>query len=160
MTDMETKYRGYRLIYYKRNDLWGPADHDLPIVTGTIAEVRKSIDRWEIDKQIAGGVKVWVIDHPDPAHWSKRNAVFRTGGTLADRTHMVRTRGFAGNPDSLYDLPRGDVAMDTPEVAEAIERAKAAYADLIAANDRWRKAKRAIPVMTAEEWSQLPVRDR
>ncbi len=118
MTDMETEYRGYRLIYYERNDVWGPADHDLPIVTGTIAEVRKSIDQWEIDKQIAGGVKVWVIERPDPAYWSKRDAVFRTGGTLVDRTHMVRTRNFAGDPDSLYDHPRWIEALSAAPAPE------------------------------------------
>jgi hypothetical protein len=160
---MTTTYRGHELIYYPDRygtgaGHWAPADHGLPVNGGTIEEVRRAIDQWEIAKQVEGGVKVWTLDHSDPKFWHRVDAVFRSGGTNVDRTHAVLTRNFPGDPDSLYARPRGDVAMDTPEVAEAMDRAKAAYAELVAANDRWKKAKRAIPVMTGEEWAKLPER--
>lgn len=162
--EMTTTYRGYELIYYPKHDLWGPCRHDLPIVMGTMQEVREAIDRWEIDKQMEAGFRVWNLSYDNPKYWEKRDAVFRLkkerGVFTSNPSHHVRTRNFVGNPDSFYDLPRRDVAMDTPEVAAAIVEAKVAYAEAVEAGNRWKEARDRIPRMTVEEWEALPEREK
>lgn len=162
MNDDRMTYRGHELIYNARDDVWMAATGDLDSAVGTLPEVRKAIDQWEIARQIEGGFEVWSIANERPKHWSKRQAVFRKGYRREnprfhlDPTHTVMTRNFQGDPDSLYGICRGNIAMDTPEVREAIEKARDAYDAALEAQERYREAKAQIPTMTEEEWLKLP----
>ena len=156
---LTTTYRGHELIYYDNNDVWGPCAHDSLIATGTLPEVKASIDKWEVAKQTQEGFKVWHINHQNPKYWSKRDAVFRQVGSGYGATRMVVTRNSPSNPDSFYPMPIGDSAPDTPEVAEAIERARAAHSEAVEAGKRWNDAKRAIPILTECQWAKLTEMD-
>lgn len=153
-----TEYRGVKLILMRdtfgnKKDQWEPWEVDSPIRGGTMQECMDQIDKWEIEKQKQAGMRVWSVEHDNPKYWRMSDAVYRSGsGTVQFRN--------GSDPDRLYGRPRGDCAMPTPEVEAAIEAARQAYEELIAANDRWKLARRAIPRMTAAEWEQLPEREK
>ena len=157
---MTTTYRGHNLVYYTRDDVW-MAPLGIPVKMGSLPEVRAAIDQWEIDKQKAAGFRVWNLQLDDPRLWSVRDAVFRSGPGSGHQTgpNMILTRNFAGDPDSFYSIPRGDAAIDTPEVSEAIEAARKAYLEAIEAGRRWKEARRKIPRVSAEDWAKLPERE-
>ncbi len=48
--------------------------------------------------------------------------------------------------------------MDTPEVAEAIETARALHAEAVEALRRFKDAVKAIPRMTKDDWRKLPAK--
>ena len=158
---LTTEYRGYTLHYHQEGDKWSGGPDGMPGGYGTLAELTQAIDVWEVECQKLNGVKVWDIDHDNPKYWQKRDAVFRSGGDhpgyYSAPTHVVEMRnGNVGRPESLYGRARGFIALDNDEAQAAIDKAKAAYQKLIKANEAWRKAKNAIPTMTAEQWAQLP----
>lgn len=159
-----TEYRGVKLILMRdtfgdKGDQWAPWEVDSPIRGGSMQECMDQIDKWEIEKQKQAGMRLWVVEHDNPKYWSMRDAVYRaTDGNTYSPTKIVQFRN-GSDPDRLYGRPCGDCAMPTPEVETAIEAARLAYDELIAANDRWKLARRAIPRMTAAEWAELPERD-
>lgn len=157
---LTTEYRGHSLVYFG-GDEWGMRDVTGPGFFGTIDAVKKMIDQWEVDRQKASGITIWHLDHSDPKYWDKRCGVYFTPGSLegrySSRPHRLETRNGA-DPDSFYAVNLGDAAPDTPEVAAAIEVARTAYEEAVAAHKRFKEAKRAIPRLKPEDVASLPPR--
>jgi len=168
---IETTVKGLRLVlladtFGTRNgdpDLWAPTDHewDGPTEPRPITDWPRVIDEWRVAKQVEGGTNVWVIDHDDPNFWQISDAVFRSGGQRMQRGYPPKTQKRVefrngSDPDQLYSRPLHDLAPDTPEVAEAIERAKAARLEAVAAGKRWTAARKAIQRLSVAEWHDLP----
>jgi hypothetical protein len=159
---LETEYRGHWLVYFGENH-WGLRGSGSPIPIGPLDDVKKAIDRWECEKQSLSGISVWDLKHSDPEYWDKRCAVYFTPADdtpYRSRPAVVETQNGHGNPDSLYGMSLGDSAPDTPEVAAAIEAAKVAYEEAVAAGKRFKEARRAIPRLTAEHVASLPLSPR
>lgn len=157
-----TEYRGVTLIlmsntYGDKADCWMATD-STPIKGGTMEECIKQIDAWEVERQREAGMRVWSLTHDNPKYWGQRDAVFRaTSGYNGTGTHRVMTRN-GSDPDGLYGIDRGDTAPVTPEVEAAIEAAREAFDAAVEAGKAWKAAKKAIPRLSAEEWSKLPMR--
>lgn len=130
---------------------------DGPSAPATIAEWKKRIGEWRLAKQIEAGFDVWNLTDDRPKYWGKRQAVFRNGhdgGWIQNK--RVLTRNSASDPDSLYGVDYTNCAMDTPEVAAAIDHARKMHAEAVEAGKRYKDAVRAIPRMTLDEWRKLP----
>lgn len=152
--DPTTEYRGVTLHFVKdsigdrRQDLWEAwGDQD---IRGSLSECMAQIDRIELEKRVSGGMKLWSLEHDNPKYWGQYDALFRDGGSILFRNGT--------DPDRTYSRPRSDCALVTPEVQSAIEVARAAYAALVAANDEWKRLRRAIPRLSAEDALALPER--
>jgi hypothetical protein len=150
------------LVAPDEGGLWAPCgEWDGPRTPRPISEWPGIIAKWKVDMQKSSGFRVWVISHSVPKYWEQRDAVFRQGlprGHARYRMdpHDVHLRnGNDRDPDSLFSVARGYIAMDTLEVAAAIGAAKAAHAEWVEAGKRFNAAKAAIPTMTEEEWLRL-----
>lgn len=159
MSDITTEYRGYRLFYFGE-DKWGVLTTDVPIPNGTLDEMKERIDRWIVDSRTKDGIRVWHIWHDNPKYWQKITAVFREAPDRysGKATSSVLTNN-GSNPDNLYRLEFRNAAPDTQDAAEAIERAKVAFAEAVEAQQRWKEARAAIPRITHADVESLPERE-
>lgn len=138
---------------------WGGWDG--PNTPAPITEWPERIKKWRIAKQMEAGFKIWNLKDDRPKYWEKRPAVFRDGKeerTAWGQPLKVLTRNGAYDPDSLYGIELVSCAMDTPEVAEAIETARALHAEAVEAMHRFKDAVKAIPRMTKDDWRKLPAK--
>lgn len=146
----------------ENGDLWVPRfAWDGPSAPASISEWKERISAWQIAKQIEAGFEVWNLSNERPKYWEKRPAVFREGKeeqTAWDQPRKVLTRNGAYDPDNLYGIELGFCAMDTPEVAEAIEAARKLHAEAVEALHRFKDAVKAIPRMTKDDWRKLPAK--
>ena len=153
------EYRGYRLVQMSgMGDCWCVEDHTLRVDPGPIEDVKRAINQHECDRQEASGFDIWDVSHDSPKQWNKRRAVFRRRKGQGAST-VVLTRNFAMNPDSFAPVDMADAALDTAETRSAIDAAKAAHADLIAANRRFRAALKAITRLSDHDVAKLSERD-
>lgn len=174
MTDtISATVKGWRLILLSDPDdggaeRWVIADGswDGPNEPKPLRAWPAAIDAWEVEKQKAQGYTVWCLDHESPKHWSKAEAVFRSGLAKDDPDyHRLRYSGRSEqtvhmrngrDPRSLFGRDLKHMAPDTEEVAEAIERARDAHRVAVEAGRRYREAVAAIPRLTEEQWKKLP----
>lgn len=154
MTDIITEYRGVALHYVKDTmglrggdiwESWGDTD-----IRGTLAECMAQIDRLELERRVASGMKLWSLEHDNPKHWAQYDAILRDGGSVLFRNGT--------DPDRTYSRPRNDCAPVTPEVEAAIEAARAAFSAAVEARKEWERLRRSIPRLTAEQALALPER--
>lgn len=158
MSDITTEYRGYRLFYFG-DDKWGVMD-DVPIPNGTMDEIKDRIDKWIIDSRKADGIRAWHIWHDNPKYWQKITAVFREApDRYTGKMYNSVLISNGTNPDNLYSVKFRDAAPDTQDAAEAIERAKVAFAEAVEAQQRWKEARAAIPRITHADVESLPERE-
>ena len=144
-------------------DLWSPVNvlWDGPKGPAPLNKWKELIKEWRSAKQIDAGFEIWDIQHKSPKHWHKRPAVFREGkeGEVQWWAPLkVLTRNNMFDPDNLYKMAIGDCAMDTPEVAEAIERVHKLHKLAVEANRQLDAAIKAIPRMTKDDWRKLPAK--
>lgn len=138
---------------------WGGWDG--PNDPAPISAWPQRIKDWRIAKQMEACFEIWNIKDDRPKYWEKRPAVFREGseGTSAwGNPKKVLTRNGRFDPDNLYGIEMVSCAMDTPEVAEAIEAARKLHAEAVEAHRRFKDAVKAIPRMTKDEWIKLPAK--
>lgn len=142
MTDrLTTEYRGVTIHYVKDHfgdrkedlwEVWGDLD-----MRGNLRQCMDAIDKWELTKKIAAGMKLWSLEHSDPKYWAQYDALAKDTGGILFRN--------GSDPDRLYRRPMGDCALVTPEVEELIEAARLAYLEAVEAQKKWKAAQRAIP---------------
>ena len=156
--DWQRKKDGYQ-------DLWMPCGQwDGPTDPAPISDWPDIIAKWEVAKQVDGGFEVWNLTDDRPKYWGKRTAVFRRGGhTLSGhysaQQKQIETRN-GSDPKSLYAIPKHQCAPVTPEVEAAIEHARELHRIAVEAGQAWKEAWKAIPRLSDEEWSKLPVSPR
>lgn len=108
------------------------------------------IDRLELEKRVASGMKLWSLEQDNPKYWGQYDALFRDGNSIMFRN--------GSDPDHTYSRPRADCALVTPEVEAAIEAARKAHAVAVEAGKEWQRLRRAIPRLSAEDALTLPER--
>ena len=134
-------------------DLWMPSgDWSGPRNAAPITEWPEIIRAYEVQSQIEAGFEVWDVSDKRPKYWHKRPAVFRAKGGVETRNGT--------DPKSLYHIHISRCAPDTPEVAEAIEKAREAHRLAIEASDAFHKAWNAIPRLTVSDTAELPISPR
>lgn len=156
MSNPTTEYRGVTLHFVK--DTYGTRSADLwetwgdIEVRGTLADCMAQIDRLELESRVKSGMKLWSLEQDNPKYWHQYDAIFRDGGSILFRNGT--------DPDRTYTRPRSDCAMVTPEVQTAIDAAIAAYAAAIEASEEWKRLRKAIPRLTAEQAAAIPERNK
>lgn len=147
-------------------DLWAPAgaDWDGPNDPAPISDWPDIINSWNVAKQIKAGFEVWNLSDDRPRYWEKRPAVFRRGGQVLpghyrSQQKQIETRN-GRDADQLYEIPKHKCASVTPEVEAAIKHAQEMHAAAVEAKKAFDAAVKAIPRLSDEEWSTLPVSPR
>lgn len=149
-----TTYKGHDLWYDETANVWSAVSlTESGIPMGTLAEVKRAIDVLEREKVDQQGVSVWAIKDDRAKYWCRKTAVYFTPSAKRfGDPHRVHTRNGGG----LYPYHCGDLAPDTEEARAAIEKAKAAYQEAIAASKRYEEARRSIPRVKPEMLAHLP----